>query len=77
MDLDQWLEKVKGGNYLLEDELKQLCEYVSVGDTTWGLVLVDFGGVFRFREAVQCRGAPPSYEGICGVSMIHHVNASV
>ncbi|CAN5972196.1 unnamed protein product, partial [Sphagnum jensenii] len=29
MDLDQWLEKVKGGNHLLEDELKQLCEYVS------------------------------------------------
>lgn len=29
MDLDQWLEKVKSGNYLLEDELKQLCEYVS------------------------------------------------
>jgi hypothetical protein len=29
MDLDQWLEKVKGGNYLLEDELKQLCEHVS------------------------------------------------
>jgi serine/threonine-protein phosphatase 6 catalytic subunit len=28
MDLDQWLEKVKGGNHLLEDELKQLCEYV-------------------------------------------------
>lgn len=32
MDLDQWLEKVKGGNYLLEDELKQLCEYVSDDD---------------------------------------------
>lgn len=32
MDLDQWLEKVKGGNYLLEDELKQLCEYVSAGE---------------------------------------------
>ena len=35
MDLDQWLEKVKGGNYLLEDELKQLCEYVSDEAGVW------------------------------------------
>ena len=40
MDLDQWLEKVKGGNHLLEDELKQLCEYVSPG--------VEIGVCFAF-----------------------------
>ena len=28
MDLDAWLEKVRQGEYLNEDELKQLCEYV-------------------------------------------------
>lgn len=28
LDLDSWLEKVRDGNYLTEDELKLLCEYV-------------------------------------------------
>ncbi|MCO5567634.1 hypothetical protein L7F22_021328 [Adiantum nelumboides] len=28
MDLDGWIEKVKEGQHLLEDELKHLCEYV-------------------------------------------------
>ena len=28
LDLDSWLEKVREGNYLTEDELKLLCEYV-------------------------------------------------
>ncbi len=35
MELDQWLEKVKGGNHLLEDELKQLCEYVSFSSSSF------------------------------------------
>jgi hypothetical protein len=29
LDLDNWIEKVRRCEYLLEDELKQLCEYVS------------------------------------------------
>jgi hypothetical protein len=29
MDLDRWLEKVKKAEYLAEDELKALCDYVS------------------------------------------------
>jgi hypothetical protein len=29
MDLDNWIERVKEGQHLLEDELKRLCEYVS------------------------------------------------
>jgi hypothetical protein len=28
VDLDKWIEKVKRCEYLLEDELKALCEYV-------------------------------------------------
>lgn len=31
VDLDRWIEKVKRCEYLAEDELKALCEYVSVG----------------------------------------------
>lgn len=30
LDLDNWIDKVRKCEYLLEDELKQLCEYVSV-----------------------------------------------
>ena len=30
MDLDNWTERVKDGQHLLEDELKRLCEYVSL-----------------------------------------------
>ena len=29
MDLDKWIEKLKGGEYLAEDELKALCDFVS------------------------------------------------
>jgi hypothetical protein len=29
LDLDTWLEKVMRAEYLAEDELKALCEYVS------------------------------------------------
>ena len=29
VDLDKWTEKVRGCEYLAEDELKALCEYVS------------------------------------------------
>ena len=29
VDLDRWIEKVKRCEYLAEDELKALCEYVS------------------------------------------------
>ena len=29
LDLDRWIEKVKACDYLLEDELKALCETVS------------------------------------------------
>ena len=29
LDLDSWLEKVKRCEYLAEEELKTLCEYVS------------------------------------------------
>ena len=29
VDLDKWIEKVKKTEYLAEDELKALCEYVS------------------------------------------------
>ena len=29
MDLDKWIEKVKQSEYLPEEELKALCEYVS------------------------------------------------
>jgi serine/threonine-protein phosphatase 6 catalytic subunit len=29
VDLDKWIEKVKRCEYLAEDELKALCEYVS------------------------------------------------
>ena len=28
LDLDRWIEKVKNSEYLAEDELKGLCEYV-------------------------------------------------
>ena len=28
MDLDAWIEKVRPGVHLAEDELKALCEYV-------------------------------------------------
>jgi hypothetical protein len=31
VDLDRWIEKVKRCEYLAEDELKALCEYVSGG----------------------------------------------
>jgi hypothetical protein len=30
VDLDKWIEKVKRCEYLAEDELKSLCEYVSL-----------------------------------------------
>ena len=30
VDLDKWMEKVRRCEYLAEDELKALCEYVSV-----------------------------------------------
>lgn len=29
IDLDEFIEKVKNCDYLLEDELKALCDYVS------------------------------------------------
>jgi serine/threonine-protein phosphatase 6 catalytic subunit len=32
VELDKWIEKVKRCEYLAEDELKALCEYVG---TTW------------------------------------------
>ena len=31
VDLDRWIEKVKRCEYLAEEELKALCEYVSHG----------------------------------------------
>lgn len=30
VDLDNWIEKVRRCQYLQEDELKALCEYVSI-----------------------------------------------
>jgi hypothetical protein len=40
-DFDGWIEKVRRSEYLTEDELKTLCEYVSPGS---------MGGV-----ALRCR----------------------
>ena len=34
VDLDAWIEKLKRCEYLAEDELKALCEYVSCPTTT-------------------------------------------
>ena len=34
VDLDAWIEKLKRCEYLAEDELKALCEYVSMPITT-------------------------------------------
>lgn len=30
-DLDAWIEKIQKSEYLTEDELKALCEYVRMG----------------------------------------------
>ena len=35
VDLDRWLEKVRRCEYLAEDELKALCEYVSCLIVAW------------------------------------------
>lgn len=34
VDLDKWIEKVKQSEYLAEEELKALCEYVSIAYCT-------------------------------------------
>ena len=44
MNVDQWLEKVKGSSYLLEDELKQLCKYVSDEDELKQVMRLGFSG---------------------------------
>ncbi len=35
VELDKWIEKVKRCEYLQEDELKALCEYVSAWRHCW------------------------------------------
>jgi serine/threonine-protein phosphatase 6 catalytic subunit len=37
VELDKWIEKVKRCEFLAEDELKSLCEYVS-SCCSWGLL---------------------------------------
>jgi len=38
VDLDNWIEKVKRCQYLQEDELKALCEYVSLWQANCSLL---------------------------------------
>jgi serine/threonine-protein phosphatase 6 catalytic subunit len=39
VELDKWIEKVKRCEYLAEDELKALCEYVSTRRTCQQVVM--------------------------------------
>lgn len=49
VDLDKWIEKVRKTEYLAEDELKALCDYVSSGFFHWW---ESFNGSFPSRSTV-------------------------
>jgi hypothetical protein len=55
VELDKWIEKVKRCEFLAEDELKSLCEYVSSCAGGWAGAGVGLGAATL--AAVSCAHA--------------------
>ncbi|CAI5494385.1 unnamed protein product, partial [Closterium sp. Naga37s-1] len=70
LDLDAWIEKVKRCEYLMEDELKQLCEYASIAHTVFNSRRAREEDSRRSRPLATPR-SPSLLQSPCLVSVSH------